>query len=428
MEILEGLLAGLRAVCQKYPDDRRGKVEYSMVDIGLSAFSMFFMQHESFLSFQRRMEESHGASNCPPLFGIKAIPSDNHIRTLLDHVSPDSFQPCFDQALAEIGQQDGLKPFEQLGGRVVIALDGVEYFCSQKLGCKQCSTRKRSNGKTDNFHSMLSATIVAPGHNMVLPLMPEFITPQDGAEKQDCERNGAKRWLDAHAERMAGLRPIYLGDALFCCQPLAEPVLAKGADFIFVCKPDGHKTLYEYLKGVELEEFTTTVRKPGKHTLTYRYRWINGVPLRDGKDALDVNWLAISLTNDDGKTTYNGAFATSLEITRDNVEQIAACGRARWKIENESFNVLKNNGYNLAHNFGHGKKYLAQTFAVMNLLAFAFHTVCECREPLWKNARERSAKRTDFFRRLHYSTEFLLFQNWQDLFQNLLTRRKAPPT
>jgi hypothetical protein len=194
-----------------------------------------------------------------------------------------------------------------------------------------------------------------------------------------------------------------------------------------VCKPDGHKTLYEYLKGIELEEFTTTVRKPGKHTLTYRYRWINGVPLGDGKDALDVNWLAISLINDDGKTTYNGAFATSLEITRDNVEQVAACGRARWKIENETFNVLKNHGYNLAHNFGHGKKYLAQTFAVMNLLAFAFHTVCECREPLWKNARERSGKRTEFFRSLHYTTAILLFQNWQDLFETL-TRQKAPPT
>ena len=178
----------------------------------------------------------------------------------------------------------GLKPFEQLGGRFLIALDGVEFFCSQKLDCKRCSRRKRSSGKTDNFHSMLSAAIVAPRHNMVLPLMPEFITPQDGAEERDCERNGAKRRLiNAHAERMAGLRPIYLGDALFCCQPLAEAVLAKGADFIFVCKPDGHKTLYEYLKGVELEAFTTTVRKPGKHTLSYRYRWINGVPLRDGK-------------------------------------------------------------------------------------------------------------------------------------------------
>jgi hypothetical protein len=162
-----------------------------------------------------------------------------------------------------------------------------------------------------------------------------------GAQKQDCERNGARRWLNAHRERVAGLRPIYLGDSLFFCQPLAEAVPARGADFIFMCKPDGRKTLYEYLKCVELEEFTTIVRKPGKHTLTYHYSWINGVPLGDGKDALDVNWLAISLINDDGKTTYKGAFATSLEITRDNVEQVAACGRPRSKIENETFNALK---------------------------------------------------------------------------------------
>jgi hypothetical protein len=214
MEVFEGLLAALRAVCQKFLDDRRGKVDYPRVDIGLSAFSMFFMRHESFLSFQRRMEGSHGASNCPPLFGIKATPSDNHIRMLLNQVSPDSFQPCFDQALAEIRQQDSVKPFEQLGGRVVIAFDGVEYFCSQKLGSKQCSTRKHFNGKTDNFHSKLSATIVAPGHNMVLPLRPEFITPQNGAEKQNCERNAAKRWLNAHQARMADLRPGYLGDGV----------------------------------------------------------------------------------------------------------------------------------------------------------------------------------------------------------------------
>jgi hypothetical protein len=117
----------------------------------------------------------------------------------------------------------------------LIALDGTEYFCSQKLGCPHCLTCKRRNGKIESYHTMLAATIVAPGHNMVVPLMPEFIAPQDGAEKQDCERVAAKRWLATHNQRVAGLRPVYLGDALFACQPLAEAVLQTGADFLFVC-------------------------------------------------------------------------------------------------------------------------------------------------------------------------------------------------
>ena len=419
-------MAGLRSVCGGFPDARRSPdVDYSMADIGLSAFSLFFMQSESFLSHQRRLEQGHGTSNCHTLFGMKKIPTDNYIRLMLDPVSPQAFEPCFDQVIEQLRQRDGLKAFQRLGGRTLVALDGTEYFCSQRLSCPQCLTRKRSNGKTESYHSMLAAIIVAPGHNMVLPLMPEFIAPQDGAEKQDCERSAAKRWLSAHGKRVAALRPVYLGDALFSCQPMAEAVLATGGDFLFVCKRDGHKTLYEYVDGAPLDERAVIERRPGKRSLTYRYRWIEAVPLRDGKDAMDVNWLGVSILDANGKTTYDGAFATSLPLTADNVAEVAACARARWKIENESFNVLKNNGYNLAHNFGHGKKYLAQTFAAMNLLAFAFHTACDCLETLWQQAREAVGARARFFQDLHTITAYVLFPSWHSFMITVVTG-KAP--
>jgi hypothetical protein len=166
---------------------------------------------------------------------------------------------------------------------------------------------------------MLAATLVAPDHTMTVPLMPEFIAPQDGPEKQDCERNASKRWLSAHGRSMAELYPVYLGDALFSCEPLAEAVLKTGADSLFVCKPDNHKTLYEFLRGADLEHHAVVERRPGKRTTTYRYRWIEGVPLRDGEDALPVNWIGVTLTDSSGKTTYNGAFVTSLPVTRDLV-------------------------------------------------------------------------------------------------------------
>ena len=429
MEILESLLDGLRTVCSGFSDPRtRGgtEVDYTMADIGLSAFSLFFMQSESFLSHQRRLEQGHGTSNCQTLFGMQKIPTDNYIRLMLDRVSPEALQPCFDQVLQQLRQRDGLKAFERLGGRTLIALDGTEYFCSQKLSCPQCLMRQRSNGKTEHYHAMLAAMIVAPGHNMVLPLMPEFITPQDGAEKQDCERNGAKRWLVAHGERVKQLRPVYLGDALFSSQPMAEAVLATGADFLFVGKKDSHKTLYEFLQGAPLEQHEVTERRPGNLSRTYRYRWIEGVPLRDGKDAISVNWLGVNILDARGKTTYDGAFVTSLPIAAENVVEVAACARARWKVENESFNVLKNNGYNLAHNFGHGKQYLARTFAALNLLAFAFHTACDCLETLWQQAREAIGTRSRFFQDFRSICAYVVFNSWHSLMITLASG-KAPP-
>ena len=153
---------------------------------------------------------------------------------------------------------------------------------------------------------------------------------------------------------MKELRPVYLGDDLFACQPICEAVLASGADFLFTAKPDSHKTLYDFMNGATLDE--VVARKEGAKKLTYRYRWFSDAPLRDGKDALDVNWIGVTISDAKGKATYDGAFVTSLEVSRENVAEIAACARARWKIENESFNILKNNGYHLEHNFGHGKR------------------------------------------------------------------------
>jgi hypothetical protein len=425
MEMLETLLDGVRLACAGFPDKRRGDVTYSMADIGLSAFSLFFMQSESFLSYQRGLEEGCKTSNCHSLFGMTAIPTDNHIRCMLDPVHPSHLQPAFDQALDGLRQGGGLQAFQRLGGRVLIALDGTQYFCSQKLSCPQCLTRRRSNGKVENYHCMLAATVVAPGHAMALPLMPQFIAPQDGAEKQDCERNAARRWLATHARRLAELRPVYLGDDLFACQPIAAAITEAGGDFLLTAKPASHKALYDFMQGTALNERTITQKTAGKR-LTYRYRWFEGVPLRDSKDAMLVNWLAITITDAKGKITYNNAYLTSLSVTRDTVADLVACARARWKIENESFNVLKSNGYHLEHNFGHGKQNLAMMFAALNLLAFALHTVCDCLEQLWIGARTAKRARTRFFEHIRTITAYLVFPNWKTLMQTLIDSKPPP--
>ena len=199
-------------------------------------------------------------------------------------------------------------------------------------------------------------------------------------------------------------------------------MLAQRGHFLFVCKPDSHTTLQEYLTGIALPE--RVVRDKRK---TVRYRWLCDVPLRDGNDALLVNWLAIEIKNAAGKLTYTNSFVTDLPVDRHTVAELAACGRARWKIENEIFNVLKTKGYNLEHNFGHGKANLAAVLATLNMLAFACHTVCDIAEELWRQAMAALGRRTRFFENLRSLTVYLVFPDWDHLLQTLAFARAPPP-
>ncbi len=278
MRFLPSLLTDLRAACGSFPDPRKGRGgNIAMADFGLSAFAMFFMQSASFLSFQRALEKGHGRSNCQTLFGIEKIPSDNYIRDMLDAADPALLAPCFAGLEQRLADPPMRQAFGRLGDRTLIAWDGTEYFCSQKLGCSHCLTRKRSNGGIENYHTLLAATVVAPGHARVIALFPEFVAPQDGAEKQDCERNAVKRWHDKHGQRLRPLRPVYLGDDLFACQPIAKMLADSGDDFIFTAKPSSHKALHDFMDGAELLKHEEKIRK-GKTTETRRYRWIENVP------------------------------------------------------------------------------------------------------------------------------------------------------
>src|SRR3954469_12695286 len=354
MNALEKLLSELKEVCAGLEDKRQGPgYRYTMADIGLAAFSVFFLQSPSCLGHQRALAEGHGRSNCQTLLGMAAIPSDSHIRQMLDGNSPGAFDGLFIKALETVAAADGLSAFQRLGGRLLIALDGTEHHCSRKIGCPQCSTRRRADGGVECFHSFLGASVVAPGHAQVLPLPAEFITPQDGAGKQDCERAAAKRWLARHGAGVARFRPVYLGDAaakrwlarhgagvarfrpvylgddLSACQPIVQAIQESGGRFILTCKPGSHQTVTEYLTGVDLPEHRQTVIQRGRKT-TCVYRWLTEVPLRGTADAVSVNWVSIEIFSGTGKRPYHNSFVTDLPITADSVAELAACGRAKW--------------------------------------------------------------------------------------------------
>ncbi len=247
------LIRQLRQVFEDLPDARSGTgvyQKYGMIDAALSAFSVFFMQSPSFLTYQRTMQDAKCRNNVQGLFGVHKIPSDNQIRNLLDPVSPTALCPLYRQILKSLEQQGKLKSFQVLENTLLIALDGVEYFSSQKIHCPQCSTKTLTNGDSHYSHSAVTPVIVAPHQTSVIPLAPEFVVSQDGSAKQDYELAAAKRWL-MRENTFLPKNVTFMGDDLYCKQPFCQQVLQLERHFILVCRPESHKTLYEWIEDFE---------------------------------------------------------------------------------------------------------------------------------------------------------------------------------
>lgn len=253
------------AVAAGLPDRRTGNnLRFAMADLALSAFAVFFAQGPSFLSFQRAMERACGRNNAGSLFQVQRLPTGNHIRQTLDPVEPhhlfslfDDLHPAFDQ----VGLLEALRAVDRTRR---IALDATWYFSSPNLQCPNCSCLRHAEGQITHFHSAITPVLVSPGHAQVVPLRPEFITPQDGQAKPDCEITAAKRWLAAHAERDFTGNDTLLGDDLYAQQPFCRQVLRHGFHFRFTCKPASHPYLARWVEALEVGR--------DRHTLKLRVK------------------------------------------------------------------------------------------------------------------------------------------------------------
>jgi hypothetical protein len=369
------------------------------------------------------MKMSKGKNNAETIFGIGKIPSDNHIRDILDEVPPEDLFPMYQEMFSAYQQNGIIESFRSFGGAILLPLDGTWYFSSKTLHCDNCLTKNHKNGTTTYYHSAVTPVIVCPGKNEVISLEPEFIIPQDGQSKQDCEMNAAKRWIRKYAERYSPLKITILGDDLYSRQPFCETV-KEHFHFIFVCKPDSHKTLYGWIDILEegKNKQTLTVREwTGKTKHIYTYRYANSVPLRDSDDAMMVNWCELTISDEAGKIIYKNAWITDHPITEKNVLALVDSARARWKIENENNNTLKTKGYHLEHNFGHGKKHLSATLATLNILAFAFHTLLGFLDKKYQFLRQKLPTRKTFFDDIRALTRYICFQNWEHLLDFMIT-------
>jgi hypothetical protein len=339
----------------------------------------------------------------------------------LDSLDEGYFAPDYEWLYEQLKRDGKLDGFKDVGGTYLIGLDGTEFFSSEKVSCEHCLERKDTTGQVHYHHGAIVPVLVKPGRSEVLALMPEIIVKQDGSLKQDCEQNAAKRWLSKRGSTYEPGQATFLGDDLYSHEPLCRQISEDCRQFfIFVAKPDSHVKLYEWLEysaKINAIEQLRVRRWTGRHYEILTYRWICAAPLTGANDPLKVNWFELIITHEaNGKVLYHNTWVTNHVVSADTIQQLADAGRARWKNENESHNILKRRGYHVDHNFGHGDDNLADVLFVMNVLAFLIHTVQQLLDQPYQLLRKALATRQTFFDDLRALLRYQLFSSWTDLF------------
>ena len=360
-----GLYKKVKKGFSEVEDHRGEQVKISLSDALMSGFAMFSLKDESLLEFDGRRAKPE---NLHEVYQIENIPCDTQMRTILDEVEAEELRPIYKSIVQELQRGKVLEEFQVMGKYYVVSLDGTGYFSSRKVYCENCLEKKLRNGEIIYYHQMLGAVIVHPEQKAVIPLMPEPIIKQDGKKKNDCERNAAKRFITKLRQDYPKLPFIVVEDALSSNAPHIWELKKHKMRFILGVKEGDHKHLFK--KAYEAhEQGNATEFERHEGQVTHRFRFVNQLPLNQSNADLKVNLLQYWEMSEDGIQYF--AWVTDFTLTRFNAYDIMRIGRARWKVENETFNTLKNQGYHFEHNFGHGKKNLSSVFASLMMLAFA---------------------------------------------------------
>ena len=353
---------------------------------------MFSLKDPSLLAFDERRHEG----NLRRLYGIIRVPSDTRMRETLDPVDPETLRPVFGDVFRALQRGKALEQLVFLDGHFLLAMDATGYFSSTEVHCDSCLEKVNSTtGEISYSHQMVGVAIVHPGFREVIPLAPEPIIKQDGSSKNDCERNATKRLLRKTRAEHPKMKFIVIEDGLASNGPHIEEILANNMSFILGAKPGDHKYLFEQLvKAFEDDRAVIVAGRTDKGN-AFEVCFVNQVPLNESHQHLIVNFLQYTEHGPDGKVVRHFSWVTDIAITLDNAELLVRGARGRWKIENETFNTLKNQGYQFEHNFGHGKQNLSVVFAMLMMLAFLVdqtqQLACKLFQAVWEKCGSKRA-------------------------------------
>lgn len=368
----DGLFKKLSDQLDGIEDHRASNATYGLGDTLRSAFAMFSLKYSSLLAFEKRSQEE--SKNMLNIYRIQKTPSDSQMRTILDEVDPEPLRQSFRDFFELLRRAKVVKNYEYLWGMPLLSIDGVAHFCSTKVCCEQCTQKKHRNGEMSYHHALLAAVLVHPHKREVFPLDCEPIICQDGSTKNDCERNAAKRLLSAMEQRYSDTRFVVVEDALYSNAPHIRQIKGLAWHYILNVKPDSHKSLFAQVEGRRQRNQMLHYEHLSGDGTRHVFEYTNDVALNGSAADVRVNFLHYEEHSPKGKLR-RFSWITDFKLHARNVVRIMQAGRARWKIENETFNTLKNQGYNFEHNYGHGYQYLSTILALLMFLAFTIDQI-----------------------------------------------------
>jgi hypothetical protein len=418
----DSLIADVYHCFQKIPDPRKlSDRGVSFTDVLMSGLAVFGLKFPSLLKYdQNRHKLDH---NLLSLYHITTPPSDTYMRERLDEVDPLFIRPVFKKMFAKIQRGKCLENFEFLDGYYLLSLDGTGEFSSSTICCPQCCKKEHKSGLVTYYHQMLGACIVHPDQSNVIPLCPELIQNGDGAAKNDCERNASKRFIEHFKREHPHLKVIILGDGIASNAPYIRLLKEHKMKFLLGAKPGDHQSLFAALEASEGTKYHEVIDDRG---FLHQFRFLNDVPLNKSNPDVCVNVLEYMQTDPKGKEIVF-SWVTNIHINETNAFALMKGGRARWKIENETFNTLKNLGYNLEHNYGHGKKFLSTILCLLMLLAFLVDQIQGMTCSLFRAVKKQAGSFHGLWEEIRVLFKFMEWLSWEQLYRFIIVKA-APNT
>jgi len=406
-------------------DCREGHINISISDALMSGFAVFSLKDPSLLAFDERRGTD---GNLESIYHIENVPCDTQMRTILDEVNPEEIRPAYKNIFRELQRGKALEPMVFFQGCYLLSLDGTGYFSSKKLFSDGCLKKvSKKTGEISYYQQMLGAAIVHPDFKEVIPLAPEPIVKQDGQSKNDCERNAAKRFFGKLRKDHPHLPLIIIEDALSSNAPHIREAEKYDLHYILGVKKGDHPFLFNQVEEAQKRGETTQFEFVDKDDpeKIHRFLFHNQVPLNKSNQDLLTNFLEyweITPTK-----TQHFSWVIDFTITKSNAYELMRGGRARWKIENETFNTLKNQGYHFGHNYGLGKKNLSVVFAMLMMLAFLVDQTQQVCCPLFRGAWNKLGSKRALWDRMRSLFRSFSFKSMRMLYKALIYGVKFQP-
>lgn len=407
-------------------DSRAANSSNTIADVMLSGLACMYYQSPSLLEFQRRMEKREQRNNLRSMFTVKDLPTDQGMRNIIDKVdSQEAFRPIFKELFSRLQRGKHLEQYQTLPGKYLLNVDGTQYYSSDSIGCNKCLIRGTKKHQY-NCHQALQGAIVKAGLRQVIPVMPEEICAQDGERKEDCESNAFKRFLARFRKDHDKLGIIINADALYATTPIITTIHEHKANYIFKIEAANHKTLIRNVDHTDKTKTEALSLRKNRMVI----EWVNDIELFSSTNVRTnymEAWELVPQKDGSLRSQYYGKWITDIEITQDNAKTLIDAARARWKIENECFNSLKNHGYNMDHNYGHGSENMSFNFYNFILLAFTMHQIHQLTDKLFQEMRSRFGRLGWLWEEIRAMVHRLYFVSMESLWELLAKDNEYEP-